>query len=89
MQLQYMNFAKVYFINMANIPQLKGMFGDKEVSWIKFDLEELEKYAREQIPASASSTNAFTYNQELRKKLNDIWNNAKILTRVKFWPKKI
>ena len=80
MQLQYMNFAKVYFINMANIPQLKGMFGDKEVSWIKFDLEELEKYAREQIPASASSTNAFTYNQELRKKLNDIWNNAKILT---------
>ncbi|MFA5990805.1 MAG: hypothetical protein WC794_00990 [Candidatus Doudnabacteria bacterium] len=79
LQLQYMNFAKVYFINLANIPQIKGMFGDKDVSWIKFDLEELEKYAKEQSPANASSTEKLLNNDELKKKLNDLWNNAKIL----------
>ncbi len=79
-QLQYMNFAKVYFINLANIPQLKGMFGDKDVSWIKFDLQELEKYAKEQSPANASSTEKLLNNDELTKKLNELWNNAKILT---------
>ncbi len=81
MQLPFMNFGKLYFVNLANISQLKGAFGDKDVSWIKFNLDELEKYANEQTPSNASSSSdSLLSNPELRGKLAIIWNDSKILT---------
>jgi len=79
MQLQLANFGKNFYFNLANITQLKEAFGETDVSWIKFNLEELEQYAKEQSPNTASSTASFANNQELRNKLNDIWKNANIL----------
>ena len=79
MQLQLANFGKIFYFNLSNITQLKEAFGDDDVSWIKFNLEELEQYVKEQSPNTASSTPSLANNQELRNKLNGIWKNANIL----------
>ncbi len=80
-ELKTISIGKVIFFNLDKFPQIKNMLGDQSVSWLKLDIDELQKYAEENLPGTtASSTNSMITNPELRDKLIKIWENGKFMT---------
>ncbi len=80
-ELQTMNIGKVIYFNLDKIPQIKNLLDDKNISWLKLDLDELQKYASENFPASmASSTESLASNVELKNKIVKIWKDSKFFT---------
>ncbi|MBI5530105.1 MAG: hypothetical protein HY918_01220 [Candidatus Doudnabacteria bacterium] len=79
-EIQIISLGKVFYIKLPDIAILKEILPDPSVSWIKLDLDSIEKYITEQMPAgTASSTNSLSSNLELRNKVVKIWRDAKIL----------
>jgi hypothetical protein len=75
LNLGYLLLGKVLYVDISKVNEIKGFLGDN-VSWVKVDFDELQKY----LNGKQISTNLSTADQEkLKNQLTDIWSKANVI----------
>jgi len=71
--VNYLVLNKILYFDVSKIPQIKALFGQDDLTWLKIDYNELAKYAKEQGMALTYEKNPFDLKGQFSPETPEKW----------------